>query len=255
MADMWQTIEEAALTLRISTRTLHRRISKGEFQTRMNANRREILVPLPEPPAHPVHAGEDVTDTSTGSFNRTEHVAATSASPVETTDGVVDENSGALTLISEQSLALMEDRLHRTDLALSAFRQSAMLTAGEMRRARRSAAIAWSMVGVLGVLIVIATAWTTGRVTEAQGQVQHLSGKIKDLADTADKAGQVADTARRETDKLRQELVETKVTAARLDGQLQTAQQNLAEVRQPATRPVGFWSALFTSASATRPTR
>lgn len=33
MAYAWQTIEEAAVTLKISTRTIHRRIAGGELET------------------------------------------------------------------------------------------------------------------------------------------------------------------------------------------------------------------------------
>ena len=36
------------MTLGISTRTLHRRISKGEVETRLENGRREVLVCLPD---------------------------------------------------------------------------------------------------------------------------------------------------------------------------------------------------------------
>ena len=49
MAYAWQSVEEAAVTLGISTRTLHRRISKGEVETRLEDGRREVLVCLPDP--------------------------------------------------------------------------------------------------------------------------------------------------------------------------------------------------------------
>src|SRR5678816_3300669 len=48
MAQAWQTLEEAALTLGISSRTLHRRLARGEFQTRMENGRREVLVVIEE---------------------------------------------------------------------------------------------------------------------------------------------------------------------------------------------------------------
>src|SRR5687768_11772662 len=49
MAEAWQTLEEAALTLGISSRTLHRRLARGEFQTRMENGRREVLVVIHQP--------------------------------------------------------------------------------------------------------------------------------------------------------------------------------------------------------------
>src|SRR6476646_10462016 len=51
MAYAWQSVEEAAVTLGVSTRTLHRRISKGEVETRLETGRREVLVCLPDPEA------------------------------------------------------------------------------------------------------------------------------------------------------------------------------------------------------------
>jgi hypothetical protein len=58
MASAWQTLEEAALTLGVSSRTLHRRITKGEVQTRLNNGRREVLVEIVEPePAADVSIG------------------------------------------------------------------------------------------------------------------------------------------------------------------------------------------------------
>src|SRR3954466_13828421 len=49
MAYAWQSVEEAAVTLGVSARTLHRRISKGEVETRLDNGRREVLVCLPDP--------------------------------------------------------------------------------------------------------------------------------------------------------------------------------------------------------------
>jgi len=48
VAYAWQSVEEAAVTLGVSTRTLHRRISKGEVETRLEEGRREVLVCLPD---------------------------------------------------------------------------------------------------------------------------------------------------------------------------------------------------------------
>src|SRR6185295_6265709 len=49
MASAWQSVEEAALTLGISSRTLHRRMARGEFEMRLENGRREVLVVIPEP--------------------------------------------------------------------------------------------------------------------------------------------------------------------------------------------------------------
>ena len=44
MADMWQTVTEACHTLGISQRTLYRRIEKGELESKLEGNRRLVLV-------------------------------------------------------------------------------------------------------------------------------------------------------------------------------------------------------------------
>src|SRR5688500_12780762 len=59
MAVIWQTIEEAALTLGVSSRTLHRRIAKGEFPTRMEQGRREVQVFVVDPPPPQADAGRE----------------------------------------------------------------------------------------------------------------------------------------------------------------------------------------------------
>ena len=53
MATAWQTLEEAALTLGISSRTLHRRLARGEFETRLENGRREVLVVIADPAPFP----------------------------------------------------------------------------------------------------------------------------------------------------------------------------------------------------------
>jgi len=49
MAEVWQTIEQAAVTLGLSVRTVNRHITGGKLQSRLFEGRREVLVSLPEP--------------------------------------------------------------------------------------------------------------------------------------------------------------------------------------------------------------
>src|SRR3954468_8490704 len=49
MADTWQTIEQAAVSLRLSVRTVNRHIVAGKLQSRLTPEgRREVLVSLPD---------------------------------------------------------------------------------------------------------------------------------------------------------------------------------------------------------------
>src|SRR5687768_11586033 len=47
MAESWQTIEQAAVSLRLSVRTVNRHIVAGKLQSRLNEGRREVLVDAP----------------------------------------------------------------------------------------------------------------------------------------------------------------------------------------------------------------
>ena len=52
MADSWQTIEQAAVSLRLSVRTVNRHIVAGKLPSRLTPEgRREVLVSLPDTPA------------------------------------------------------------------------------------------------------------------------------------------------------------------------------------------------------------
>src|SRR5688572_33378920 len=48
MSELWQTIEQAAVTLGLSVRTVNRHITAGKLQSRLFEGRREVLVPLPQ---------------------------------------------------------------------------------------------------------------------------------------------------------------------------------------------------------------
>src|SRR4051812_19712764 len=48
MADTWLTIEQAAVALKLSVRTVNRHITSEKIQSRLSEGRREVLVSLPE---------------------------------------------------------------------------------------------------------------------------------------------------------------------------------------------------------------
>src|SRR5687768_15952897 len=120
MASAWQTLEEAALTLGISSRTLHRRLAKGEFQTRLENGRREVLVTIAEP-----QVAEESEESA----------------PVDLMDmrsDVAEMGAGGTELSAEVTstmLMLHEDRVRRTDLAIMAYQQSVNVSAATARRA------------------------------------------------------------------------------------------------------------------------
>src|SRR4051812_8542916 len=58
MADTWLTIEQAAVTLNLSVRTINRHINAGKLQSRLHEGRREVLVSLVTPAADAAPADE-----------------------------------------------------------------------------------------------------------------------------------------------------------------------------------------------------
>src|SRR5213595_3598924 len=103
MATAWQSLEEAALTLGISSRTLHRRITKGEFQSRLENGRREVLISIEE-----FNASLDsvMSDAQAGTLSDTADTLDASQQN-EATAAISDD-------IGSTMLALHEDRIRRT---------------------------------------------------------------------------------------------------------------------------------------------
>src|SRR6185437_14252450 len=134
MATAWQTLEEAALTLGISSRTLHRKIVKGEYPSRLENGRREVLVAIEEPQI------PEQTPLSDESADLADISAVLDSHSTETPQDMSDD-------VGATMLALHEDRIRRTDLAIMAYQQSVNVTAANARRSHRNARVAWSVAG------------------------------------------------------------------------------------------------------------
>src|SRR5205823_4443604 len=148
MATACQTLEEAALTLGISSRTLHRRISRGEFQTRLENNRREVLVSIAEPELPPESAPSEEMSGETGGAD----MSFTYEQPAE------DPSAGAAD-IQTTMLALHEDRIRRTDLAIMAYQQSVTVSAADARRAHFASRLAWGATATVTTALFLAITW------------------------------------------------------------------------------------------------
>lgn len=226
MATAWQTLEEAALTLGISSRTLARRLARGEFETRMEAGRREVLISITEPELSATNAPAellsdmptDVAD-SADDENQTQFDELTDDSHAQPTSADMSADVG------HTMLALHEDRIRRTDLAIMAYQQSVNMTAADAQRTHRNLRIAWSMAGGLAVASFIAAVWATHSVTQAQAEVKGLSATVRQLSDTSDNVTKTAE-------KLRAEAETAKIAAARAEGQLDAAKSRIDQLVQ-----------------------
>jgi outer membrane murein-binding lipoprotein Lpp len=211
MANIWQTMEEAALTLGVSSRTLHRRITKGEVETRLQNGRREVLVDVPAPLSAPE---ESVSP----------HPAPSVSHPADEPAWSGDAQPAIL--------ALHEDRLRRTDLAIVAYQQSVTVAAMEARRWRTGARIAWSVAGAAVIALFLTVVWSTHRLTAASAQVDTLSEQVQTLATRTDTQSTAAE-------RFRQQAETARIDAARAQGEL-AAERHRADQRltaAPATQP------------------
>jgi hypothetical protein len=234
MASAWQTLEEAALALGISSRTLHRRIVKGEVQTRLQNGRREVLVTVTDPPslsgvADGSSAGEsDQFDTS-GHF----HGESQASTEVMSQD------------VGQTMLALHEDRLRRTDLAIIAYQQSVNVAASDARRSRLNMRVAWSLTGTMAAGLFVAVVWLTHNLAEARAQARSLSDKVVGLSATADSQAAQAEELRRQAQA-------AELQAARAEGEL-TATRRALEEREKQAKADASRPTTQPAAAATRP--
>jgi hypothetical protein len=215
MAYAWQSVEEAAVTLGVSTRTLHRRISKGEVETRLENGRREVLVCLPDDDPEEQTAATDEIDNELS---------------VPSDSGLGQNPPGAIAVVSEQQLALANEKVRRTELALAAFQQTSEILQREASRTRLSARFAWIALALCSVGVYVAVGWTATKVTQADAEKKYLNQQLGNVASEVNQT-------RQELVKVRDDLGQARQSAARLEGELTATKASLADVKAQQTRP------------------
>jgi hypothetical protein len=214
MAYAWQSVEEAAVTLGISTRTLHRRISKGEVETRLEVGRREVLVCLPDPDPEATLESPDVFEEI----------------PPQQTQPHADSTA---IILAEKEVALANEKVRRTELALAAFQHTSALLQQEAARTRISARFAWAAVAVLSIGVYVAVGWTASKVTEYRTNNSHLNRQLQQTSTVADSKTEEAEHYRQERDAARQ-------AAARMEGELSVARMSLEKAKRASTQPTSL---------------
>jgi hypothetical protein len=217
MAYAWQSVEEAAVTLAISTRTLHRRISKGEVETRLEDGRREVLVCLPDPEPEVAEEPAEVADSFT--------------MPASFSPSTPSDNNTAI-ILAEKEVALANEKVRRTELALAAFQHTSTLLQQEASRTRVSARCAWAAVAVLSVGVYVAVGWTASQVTGFRANNANLTRELNQAAATVQQKTVELEKYRDERDQARQ-------ASARVEGELSATRATLA-AKRPATQPSSF---------------
>ena len=264
MADTWLTIEQAAVTLGLSVRTVNRHIVAGKLPSRLQDGRREVLVQVPADKADMASVGATVgASAPRQAFDDSPFGAVLSPFASDTpsvtgpaiaghatvnippsgfdrhaeshADRLSDRPSDAphhSNINAETVLALADNANEKAELAVSAYQALARATDVQVQHVRRSARVAWASVAVMGLGVSVAVGWTTHHLTKQQVQSQFLRQQVEAKSETAETL-----SAERET--LRAELSAAREEAARAEGKagaLTDSQARLeAEVKDART--------------------
>jgi hypothetical protein len=268
MADTWLTIEQAAVTLGLSVRTVNRHMAAGELESRLQDGRREVRVTTPDDKsaasanrpsidASPFAAVlNPFTDPPTGPAI-SGHATVTIPPPYNTqSDRPSDEHSSS-NFNAETVLALADNAAEKAEMAVAAYQALARSTDTQFQHVRRSARFAWAAVAVMAAGVSVAVGWTTHHLTKSQVQTTYLRQEVESKL--------VATGAlSTEREMLRAELSAAKEHAARAEGKAATlsdvqtklesdikeAQARATDAQTREARTRAEWEALLDS---TRP--
>ena len=288
MADTWQTVEQAAVALGMSVRTVNRHIAAGKIASRLQEGRREVLVSIPDPepdalkfavreafarlnaaaeselPTEPFESElrfDEVSDaqevvTSDTANDPSTHVTDTSSEAPEPTtvhiptpDPVNDETTSRIGFDAHTVLALADNASDKAEMAVSAYQALARVAEARAEATRRNARFAWSAVAIMAAGVTVAVGWTTHHLTAARAQAQYLKQELTATSAT------VSDV-RQERDSLRTELSAARESAARAEGRLEAAAQASVRLEAELNRATSEAkrAAAAATSSATQPT-
>lgn len=253
MPEVWQTIEQAAVTLGLSVRTVNRHITGGKLPSRLYEGRREVLVALQEPvrktevsaaasnPVAPGRGGnahappfDDVTHEATypsesgGSPSR--RPSDSDPSPPKVPSDSRESSRQTVTaqvatdkpLDVQTMLALADSVDDKATLAIAAYQTLARSSETQVQSLRRVAFGAWAVVGLMAIGIILAVGWVTHRWTTAEVQAANLGEKVSEqtneigrLAADRDKTRAELRDVNEEASKMARDLKEVTVQAAR----------------------------------------
>jgi len=245
MADTWLTIEQAAVALGLSVRTVNRHIVAGKIPSRLQDGRREVLVQTPSDKTNPMSASSQAFgDSPFGGDPQAVtgpaiagHATVTIPPPqTHAFDRPSDRMSDAPRssgIDPETVLALADNANEKAELAVAAYQALARATDVQFQHVRRSARLAWSSVAVMAAAVAVAVGWTTHQLTKTQAQSEFLQQQVQSKSATTD-------TLSAERDGLRANLSAAKEQAARAEGRasaLTDIQSKLeAEVKEAESR-------------------
>lgn len=195
----WQTVEQAAVTLNVSTRTIARRLANGSLETRVDENGRRLVLVQQIGASDTADTGNELA--------------------IGNDDG--DLVSPAVTSGSSSQAMTMLSMLQAT---VSAARDDAVA-------ARRSAKWAWAGVGTMAAVIVVAAVVVSSSLTRSAVTTDMLHGQLVETKTELKQTQAELMATRTAEAQATRDLTEARKTA-------ETQQRQLAERQTAADRQV-----------------
>ena len=250
MPEVWQTIEQAAVTLGLSVRTVNRHITGGKLESRLFEGRREVLVSLPDPVKVPDPVKPSATSTrpTAAPAESTVNFTMGSAAPSSAASASAEPSPAAPAYDSVRRamfandtdekpldlrtmLTLADSADDKASLAVAAYQTLAHTAEIQVQSLRRVALGAWAAVGLMAAGAIVAVGWGTYRLTSAEGTASYLRNQV------SEQKGEIGQLTN-ERDRVKSELVKVQIESARLQDRLsQLADaQSVAEIARFALR-------------------
>lgn len=247
MAESWQTIEQAAVSLRLSVRTVNRHIAAGKLESRLNDGRREVLVDTSSVPgaaggspsgASPFADGPTASAVSGIPSDFADHTSVSTSAMSQFSQQQQQPQSTALTLDQETVLALADNAAEKAEMAVTAYQALARVADTQAQQVRRNARLAWAAVAGMAVAGAGAIGVMTHRVTRLSAERDGLIEKVAERAQAADKLSAERETLRAELESKQQAL------RAELEAQQAALRAEAAAAREQAARSEGKLAAI-----------
>lgn len=202
----WQTVEQAAVTLNVSTRTIARRLANGTLESRVDENGRRLVLVQ--------QIGGELAEVS---IEAEESVLAASPAATAATAVATGPTGQAP---SSQAMAM-----------LNVLQTTVTIAREDAVAARRSAKWAWAGVGFMAVAIVVSSIVVTSLLTKSVVTTQMLESQLTDKKQELTQTTAELMATRSEVAVAKRDLV---VTRGELDKQKEIAQAAQASAQQAA---------------------
>jgi len=243
MPQLWLTIEEAAVRLKTSVRTLQRKVSAGTIESRMENGRREVLIDVPDPATQPTMA-DGMSDPS-AYVSQAAANAYSQVGQIPPTAGHSTANAAGTYTAPDisQALAVVTDAMaDKAELAIVAYQglaRNAELMANRYRVETRIYQVAATIL-IVGLLVAVGVAVRSATMAETSVTLANSA------SDTSANVGQ-------ERDKLREELIRAREAAARAEGRREAEVEALTQAVKEA-QMVSVVKASASTPPTTQPT-